>query len=91
MYRFFNPPFSPFARISDLTLYNLEDLSKLARKMNRTTWTHEQFIFVEWSDSYTVIQIKFNPNGTFNKLIKEEWKDLNVLFDYEELTRIKGV
>ncbi|MFM6949286.1 MAG: hypothetical protein ACKOWQ_09745 [Aquirufa sp.] len=89
MFRFLKPPFSPFARIPDLTLYNLDELSKLARKMKKTTWSQDQFVYAEWSDSYTIIQMRFNPNGTFNKLVKEEWKDLNVLFDYEKIAPTK--
>lgn len=85
MFKFFNKPFSVFAKIPDLSLYNLEELSKIARKMNKKIWEEDNYIYVEWSDARTCIQIKFNPNGTYNKLIMEEWKDFNMIINHEKI------
>ncbi len=73
---------SPFSLLGDISKYNYDQLCKEIVGMKSKVIENSGHKIVEWSDAFTVMTIRFNRDGTFNKILREEWRELNLVFDY---------
>jgi hypothetical protein len=69
--------YSVFAKIIDLSVYNLEEIKKIASSMDMNIIQVDQHQTIEWSDENTSITIEFHLDGRFNRIVREVWKNLN--------------
>lgn len=74
--------FTELGSIKDLSKYNLEEL-----KIYLSRWHFEvidknaDFWDVRFAEKVVVIDLRFTANGEFVKILREEWKGLDV-FDF---------
>lgn len=73
---------SPFALLGDVSQYTYQDLSTLIVDMDSKLIENHSYKVVQWSDPFTVMTIRFNEDGSFDQILREEWRELNMVFDY---------
>lgn len=78
-----NVTYSPFAKLGKLSQYHLQDLVQIASKMSFQLKEDSLYKIAEWSNENTTIVIRFHLDGTFDQLIKEVWKEEELVINYD--------
>ncbi len=74
--------FSILVNYGDLSEYSYDQLSNILLKWNKILLQGGEHFDVEWYDKNTRIKIRFNnSNRKFIKIIEEEWKLFNIVFE----------
>ena len=77
--------YSAFARIHDLSKYNLEEIKQFAHTMDMRILEKGLYQLVEWSDKNTSMIIEFHLDGRFHKIVQEVWKDEDQVFTRQKI------
>ncbi len=82
--------YSAFARIHDLSKYNLEEIKQFAHTMDMRILEKGLYQLVEWSDKNTSMIIEFHLDGRFHKIVQEVWKDEDQVFTRQQILDHSG-
>ncbi len=73
-----NVTYSPFAKLGDLSFYNLSQLVEIGASMSFKLSEDSLYKIAEWSNEFTLIIMRFHADGTFDQIIREVWKKENM-------------
>lgn len=77
--------YSPFAKLGNLSQYHLTDFVQIGSNMSFQLKEDRQYKIAEWSNDSTSITIRFHSDGRFDQLIKEVWKEVNMVIAYDRM------
>ena len=77
--------YSVFARIQNLSQYDLASIQTLAHSMDMRIIEKGLYQTVEWSDKNIAITIEFHLDGRFHRIVQEVWKDVDEVFDRQQI------
>ena len=81
--KFYHMNFSKIGRLGTLDKYTKESLCTLLSTYHITIVSQgDTFEVVRFYGDKTTIDIKFDKSGNFVQLVREEWEEMNLVFNY---------